>query len=139
MCMRRISSKSVRCLNRIRCSTCYVYNVNASPLMIYVLIEFHLTGIDFVWNGKILIKKKVSTTTATNNITKCDTGSYKMEKCRNINPKQTHTPNSVPFSLLFLSSSHSFRCHSDLYFICFFLLAVLLLQVQNRLTKNHHK
>lgn len=26
--------------------------------MIYILIESHLTGIDFVWNGKILIKKK---------------------------------------------------------------------------------
>lgn len=71
------------------------------------------------------------------NITKSDTGSYKMEKCRNINPKHTHTPNNVPSSLLFLSFSHSFRCHSDLFYLLF-LLAVLLLQVQNRLTKNNH-
>lgn len=53
------SSKSYDVLNGI---LLYMY-VNASPLMIYILIEFHLTGIDFVWNGKILIKKKVSTTT----------------------------------------------------------------------------
>lgn len=96
-----------------------------SPLMIYILIEFHLTDIDFVLNGKILIKKKVSATKTwrERERKRADT---RLLHDGTMSKYKPNTPRRALFVLFLFISLLSFCCRSNLLYLLFLWLVLLL-------------